>query len=149
MSKTSVSLDSKKDSEKKVVAEKEKMSLKSLKDLLFLGRVENVISIDGIDFKLKTITAEEQRNMILKIMKMQEEYRILSAKIVTLAFSIISINNVPFESFADDGVDGDLYDKRISIVEQLQASIIDRLYNFYEKMTKESNLEVDVEELKK
>jgi len=149
MSKTSVSLDNKRDSDKKVTTEEKKMSLKSLKDLLFLGRSENIITIEGIDFKLKTITAEEQRNIILKIMKMQEEYRILSAKIVTLAFSITSINNVPFESFTDDNLDGDIYDKRIAIVEQLQASVIDKLYNFYEKMVKESNLEADVEEIKK
>jgi hypothetical protein len=145
MSKTPVSLDSNNEALQQDLAKKSK--IKSLKDLIYLGRIDRSVLCGDFTFNLRSITVDDQKNMVIKIMKMPEEERLINAKIVSLAFSVHKINGVPTEEYSD--LDGDLLDKKINVLSNLQASVINKLYKNYEEILEESNSKIEIEEVKK
>jgi hypothetical protein len=150
MSKTSVSLDSKKEEAPGTAqAPAKKMSLKSLKDLIYLGRIERTVSCGDFTFVLKSITAEDQKNMVAKVMKMPEDIRLLNAKIVSLAFSVEKVNGVLIEDLSEDDDSVDLFDKKINVIKNLQLSVVNKLFKNYEEILEESNSQIEIEEVKK
>ena len=148
MSKTSVSLESKKE-EVEAAPSVKKMTLKSLKDLIYLGRIERTVSCGDFTFVLKSITAEDQKNMVSKVIKMPEDVRLLNAKIVSLAFSVEKVNGVMIEELAEDEESGDIFDKKISVIKNLQLSVVNKLFKNYEEILEESNSQIEIEEVKK
>lgn len=148
MSKTSVSLEPKKE-EVEAAPSVKKMTLKSLKDLIYLGRIERTVSCGDFTFVLKSITAEDQKNMVSKVIKMPEDVRLLNAKIVSLAFSVEKVNGVMIEELAEDEESGDIFDKKISVIKNLQLSVVNKLFKNYEEILEESNSQIEIEEVKK
>lgn len=147
MSKISASIDNKK--EDAVDTSRKKMSLKGLKDLIYLGYIERDFECGELVFTLKSITAEEQKIMILKTIKTPEEERFIIAKIMNLAFSVSKVNGTPLEDLCEDSKDQDIYDKRISVLKQMQVSVINKLFKFFEQILEESSSKVELDEIKK
>lgn len=148
MSKTSVSLDAKKE-EKVEQPQAKKTSLKSLRDLIFLGRIEKMVECGDISFSLRSITAEDQRHMIAKLLKMPEDSRLLLSKVIALTFSVEKVNNVSLEDICEDEELTDKYDRRMSVIQNLQVSVVNKLYRAYEELLEESNSKIDIEDVKK
>lgn len=149
MSKTSVSLDSKKENieEKK---EERKMSIKTLKDLIFLGRVEKSVICGDCEFLMKSLTAEDQRIMVAKVMKIPDDLRLLNAKIISIAFAIDKVNGTPLEDLAEESEEYlDIYDKKISVIKNLQLAVVNKLFKNYEELLEESNSQIELDEIKK
>lgn len=145
MSKTPVSLNSNNDVPAK--DDEKKMKIKSLKELIFLGRIDRSVVCGDFTFNLRSITVEDQKNMVIKIMKMPEEERLINAKIVSLAFSVYKINGVPTEEYSE--AEGTPIDKKIDVLSNLQASVINKLFKNYEEILEESNSKIEIEEVKK
>ena len=125
------------------------MSAKSLREIIFLGRLTEEVSISGFNFKLTTLSGSEQRSVIKSIMSAEEDDRILSAKAIAIAHSLRSINSIPL-SEASSSSDGDSDLRRsINFVFDMQSSLVDRLYSVYESLAKRSGEEVGLDELKK
>ncbi len=150
MSKTTVSLDAKKEDTNSEKVQEKKMTLKSLKDLIFLGRVEKSVICGDCSFLMKSLTAEDQKNMVAKVMRMPEDIRLLNAKIVSVAFAVDKINGIPLEDLAEDnGEKLDTYDKKISVIQNLQLSVVNKLFKNYEELLDESSSKIEIEEVKK
>ena len=150
MSKVSASLNREENQKNNnIESENKKISMKSLKDLIFLGRIERSVEINGFLFKLTTLSVQEQKDVVFKLIKIPEENRIFNAKIVSLAFAVKSINLTPLDQIDVDGNFEDLNDKKINIMQELQVSVINKLYKIYEEMITESEYEVNIEEIKK
>jgi hypothetical protein len=150
MSKVSASLNREENQKiNNIESENKKISMKSLKDLIFLGRIERSVEINGFLFKLTTLSVQEQKDVVFKLIKIPEENRIFNAKIVSLAFAVKSINLIPLDQIDVDGNFEDLNDKKINIMQELQVSVINKLYKIYEEMITESEYEVNIEEIKK
>jgi len=149
MSKTSVSLDSKKEEEVSEAPPSKKMTIKNLKDLIFLGRIERDVACGECSFSMKSITAEDQRNMIAKVIKLPDDLRLLNAKIISLAFSVDRVNGVPLEDIAEEGDFEDDFDKKISVIKNLQISVVNKLFKNYEEIIEESNSQIEITEVKK
>lgn len=147
MSKTNVSLNTEKEPEAPV--EKKPVGLKTLKDLIYLGRVERKVDISGNIFLLRSITAEDQKEMVFKILRLPEDARILYAKIISVACSVEKINGVPLENLAEDESLTETLDKKISVIKNLQVSVVNKLFKNYEEILEESNSEVNIEDIKK
>jgi hypothetical protein len=150
MSKVSASLNREENQKiNNIESENKKISMKSLRDLIFLGRIERSVEINGFLFKLTTLSVQEQKDVVFKLIKIPEENRIFNAKIVSLAFAVKSINLIPLDQIDVDGNFEDLNDKKINIMQELQVSVINKLYKIYEEMITESEYEVNIEEIKK
>jgi len=149
MSKTSVSLDSKKESFEQKKEEK-KMSIKTLKDLIFLGRIERNVICGDCSFLMRSLTAEDQRIMVSKVMKLPDDLRLLNAKIISIAFAIDKVNNTPLEDLAEESEEHlDIHDKKISVIKNLQLSVVNKLFKNYEELLEESNSQIEIDEVKK
>lgn len=149
MSKTSVSLDSKKENTEQKKEEK-KMGIKTLKDLIFLGRIERNVICSDCSFLMKSLTAEDQRIMVTKIMKIPDDLRLLNAKIISIAFAIEKVNGIPLEDLAEESEENlDIYDKKISVIKNLQLSVVNKLFKNYEELLEESNSQIEIDEIKK
>jgi len=150
MSKVSASLNREENQKNNnIESENKKISMKSLKDLIFLGRIERSVEINGFLFKLTTLSVQEQKDVVFKLIKIPEENRIFNAKVISLAFAVKSINLTPLDQIDVDGNFEDLNDKKINIMQELQVSVINKLYKIYEEMITESEYEVNIEEIKK
>jgi len=149
MSKTSVSLDSKKENIEQKKEEK-KMSIKTLKDLIFLGRVEKNVICGDCSFLMKSLTAEDQKIMVAKVIKLPDDLRLLNAKIISIAFAIDKVNGTPLEDLAEESEEYlDIYDKKISVIKNLQLSVVNKLFKNYEELLEESNSQIEIDEVKK
>ena len=128
--------------------EEEKISLSNLKDLVYLGSCQKVVKLGGYSFKMKTLTAAEQKTLLSRIMNAQDAGSLLDAKPVTLAFSVSEINGVPTHEIYESDEDLSDVDKAISLFSEMQVSVIDALFKQYESLLETSTKEFDIEDLK-
>tara|TARA_A100001011_G_C14274413_1_gene828479 strand:+ start:1051 stop:1521 length:471 start_codon:yes stop_codon:yes gene_type:complete len=128
--------------------EEEKLSLSNLKDLVYLGSCQKMVKLGGYNFKMKTLTAAEQKSLLSRIMNSQEAGGLLDAKPVTLAFSVLEINGVPTHEIYDGDEDLSDIDRAINLFSEMQVSVIDALFKHYESLLETSTKKFDVEDLK-
>lgn len=126
----------------KIENEDSQMS-KSLKDLIFLGRITSVVKIQGYEFELQTLNTKQQKDIYAELM-LGDDPRLTEIKPIVLSRSIKSINGRDFNEVAEsEGMSA------MDIITSWQFSLIDRLYAEYENMVQESNDAVGVEAVKK
>lgn len=112
----------------------------TLKDLIFLGRSTKSVNVGGFDFDFATYTNDEQRFLLELISKTPLEERAYHVRIYALALSIKKINGVPMHTLYE-GSDKDSlseFEKNISILRQMQTSVVDLLTEHYDKIVSES-----------
>lgn len=107
-----------------------------LEYLADIGKMTKDIVINGTKFTLRTLKSREQKQVYLTVVdvtnKVDEIYNI---KLYTLAHSLIKIDgqDVNFVIKADN-----LNDK-VNMLEQLEETVIDQLYNTYSKLKETSD----------
>ena len=84
-----------------------------------------------------------------KIMTSEEIDRLLDIRPLTLSFSLRTVNGVPLADLCEDPEIVSDEDKRLSVVLNMQLSIVERLHRIHEELAKTSAKEVGLEELKK
>lgn len=129
--------------------EAKKINSSDFKDLVLLGKLSEEIDISGYTFKVSTLTAREQKNIMKHIMSLDEMDRILGSKAVAVAYSVQSINDVPMSNVSEDSEGETEMDRRLDFILGLQSSVIERLYSKYESLVDRSSQEVGLESLKK
>lgn len=116
---------------------------KSLKDLIFLGRITSIVTVQNYEFELQTLNTKQQKDIYAELM-LGDDPRLTEIKPIVLSRSIKSINGRDFNEVAEsEGV------SVMDIITSWQFSLIDRLYAEYESMVQESNDAVGVETVKK
>jgi len=124
------------------------LSLDNLRDLIFLGRLRENIDIAGFRFVVSTLTARQQREIMQQVMTFDQVNRILDIKPVTMSYAIESINGVPLEDLCKEDDIEDSAERRLSVIYNMQAAVVEKVYQVYEKIVKASNVEIGLEVLK-
>lgn len=119
-------------------SDKPKVLRSSLKDLIFLGRIEKDINIGGFEFKLSTLTNAKNREIVSSMMRYEPSERVLHIRHHTLAAALLSVNDVPLENI-DESLEGlSVFEARLAAIESLAPSIIEILFEEYDKMVTEN-----------
>jgi hypothetical protein len=74
--------------------------------------------------------------------------RILDIKPVTVSYVIETINGVPIEDLCEDDSLEDLIERKLAVVMNMQSSVMERVYQAYDKLVETSNEEIGLENLK-
>ena len=111
-----------------------------LKDLVLFGKVVDELEIGGFTFKMSTLTNRQQKTLVKRLVKLDNEERLMNIKVFTLAEAIHSINDVPLSeisSYSEEGW-GD-FEKAVEALSELQSNLVDKLYDYYESLVNKSN----------
>ena len=120
-----------------------------LRNLIFLGKCKKQVSFKGYTFEIETLTADEQRRLLRRIMDIDDVGRVLEVKPITLAYAVKRVNGVTIESLYDGDDDSlDVEEKKISVLMKMQATLIDTLNKEYEGLVKTSSESFNLEDLK-
>jgi hypothetical protein len=111
--------------------------LKSLKELIFLGRTSQNIEISGFTFEISTLSSKESRETFIYLFSKYGDNWALHNQTATLAQAIRSVNGAPLETIYE-GEEGDPFKQRLSVVEDLATSLTGRLFSEYLKLVNES-----------
>ena len=122
--------------------------LDDLSDLVFLGRLSEVVDVSGYKFVITTLSTGQQREIMQTVMKFDQIDRLLDIKPVTVSYAIESINGVALEDLCKDKSIEDVGERRLSVVLSLQSTIIEKAYQVYETLVATSNKEIGLEDLK-
>jgi len=127
---------------------KSKMSKKTLEDLLFAGRVQKEFVLAGNKYELSTLTNKEHNMVVKELYGLGDSTDVLIIKTLTMALALKSINGVSLNEIEVDGTfDSDLY-RRKEIVDNLQLTVVEKMYELYSDMVEESQKLVQGEDLK-
>lgn len=120
-----------------------------LEKLIFIGRISEEIPIAGSKFEITTLTNREHAQIIKVMYGFTDPADLFTIRILTLANALKKIDGVALDDLQVEGDFEDDFHKRLSIVDNLQLSIVEKLYSEYEKLLKvESDVGKDKEELK-
>ncbi|MDB2481587.1 hypothetical protein N9W84_00305 [bacterium] len=128
-----------------------------LKQLIFLGSAESSVEIGGHTFVLKTLSEEEYRDLVIKVLLLPDSGKIASARSISISASLKTINGVDFgslvksemESAGKEVSENSLEKEKVGVILRLQSSVISRLYSEFEQLNQKSLEEIKVEEVKK
>ena len=119
--------------------------LKGLENLIFLGANTRDIQLGEFSFTLSTLSAKQQEIIFKSALDILEQERILFFKKGVLASSIKRINGRPLSSYLEE----DTFQARIELVETLQQSVFDLLFEELDEITSEAGKILTAENLKK
>jgi hypothetical protein len=94
---------------------------KALEDLIFIGTLEETYTLFKKDWRLKTLTSDEQLLAASSTRDYDQLSRVYALKIATLSRSIIEVNNIELKDL----------DEKIDLLRKMQQPLIDMLYDKY------------------
>ena len=110
-----------------------------LKNLILLGRETEDVVIGDYTFKISTLSSKQQKDLLKRFFSLSNEDKLANVKIRTLAEAIISVNQVSLDSlyYGDENLEP--YEKKVEIISQLQANIVDKLFEKFDSLNKKTN----------
>ena len=136
------------DDESQDVEEPNMLDLDNLRDLIFLGKLNEVVEISGYKFVVTTLSVKQHRDIMEHVMSTDQNARLLDIKPLTVSFIIETINNVPLEELCeDDDIENPML-RRLSVVMNMQSNIVEKVYQVYEQLLETSNKNIGLENLK-
>lgn len=118
-------------------------------DLVFLGCVSDIVEIHGHKFEISTLTHKENNNLMREIYKFGEQADLFLVRTLTLAQCIKSVDGIPLESIETKEKYESAYNKKLAILDSMQKSVIEKLYDFYSKLDDAAQKSVQDEDIKK
>lgn len=122
---------------------------KTLESILFAGKVEKDFVVAGNTYSLRTLTNKEYSSIVKTLYNFGDSADLLMIKTHSLAIALRKINGIELSDIEIEGHYNDEAEKRREIIDNLQQSIVEKLYSFYTEMVEESDKLVSGEELKK
>lgn len=110
-----------------------------LKDLILFGKIVEDFQFGGYVFKISTLNNRQQKNLINKLLKLNNEQRILQIKPFTLSEALISINGTSLVELYNGHQNLSDEDKKLELVSELQSSLVEVLFKKYEQLVERSN----------
>ena len=122
----------------------------NLRELIFLGKIEKIVTIGTYKFKISTINGSQQMSIISKTFMYDENERLSRMRSATLSEAIISVNGVPLEDIADaPNSNDDVMAQKMKVVEGWQTAILNKLFTEYDILAKASSSAMEGDSLKK
>jgi len=119
---------------------------KMFEDLVFIGCVTDVIEIHGHQFKISTLTHREQNDLMREIYKFGDTADLYTVRTMTLAQCLRSVDGIPFEQIDINGEFKSDYKKKFAMLDGMQNSLVEKLYDFYTKLDKAGEESIKDEE---
>jgi len=110
---------------------------KALEKLIFIGRVIEVVEISGVKFEISTLTNREHTEIIRMMYSFAEPADLFTIRLLTMANALKTIDGVSLDDIDIEGEFESSLHRRMSILDHLQLSVLEELYEAYEKLTKE------------
>jgi len=124
-------------------------SQKKLENLIFMGKYSKEVEVAGHKFEFCTLTHRENNEIVVKLMSVGEAADIFIVRALTLAHTIKKIDGVSLDTFDIEGEFENALARRTAIIDQMQLSLVERLYATYEELVKESSEVVYGDKIKK
>ncbi len=103
------------------------------------GRIEDQAIVGGYTFKLRTLTARENNDVLATTGGVIQDFTQLGhMRIAVLSRAIETVNGVPLESLYEGTEELDTFQKREAIVENWQLPMLTRLFDVYNQMLQRS-----------
>ncbi len=112
---------------------------KALEKLIFMGRHSKEIDLVGHKFEISTLSHKENNAIVAELMNFGEAADLFTIRVLTLAYALRKIDGA---SLDETELVGDLesdFHKRMTIIDNLQLSLVERLHAEYEKLVKEAD----------
>lgn len=103
------------------------------------GRIENEAIVGGYKFKLRTLTARENNEVLAITGGVIQDFTQLGyMRIEVLSRAIETVNGVPLENLYEGTEELNTIDKKKAIVENWQLPMLTRLFDTYNEMLRKS-----------
>ena len=128
-----------------------------LKQLIFLGQAKSEVIIGNMSFVLTTLTEENYRDLVTRVLKLNDSGKVIAARGLSIAASLKTINGISFDSLIIDKMreegleetEEEVSFQKVKMILTMQSNTITLLYDEFEKLNKKSLTEVQAEEVKK
>lgn len=127
---------------------------KKLESILFLGRLTKTIDFAGHRFEISTLTNREQNDIVRELYNFSEGADLFIIRTLTLANSLKSIDGIKLDDmdvYSDDeeAQFASKYQRRKDIVDNLQLSVVEKVYEEYTKLLQENDSLIAGDAIKK
>ncbi len=109
----------------------------ALEKLIFIGRLTDEVEIAGIKFEISTLTNKENNQIVKMMYNFSDAADLFTLRVLTLANAVRKIDGVTLDDLDIEGEFESDFHKRMSIIDNLQISVVSTLYEAYEKLTGE------------
>ena len=115
---------------------------KKLESILFLGRLTKTIDLAGHKFEISTVTNKEQNDIVRELYGFSEGADLFIIRTLTLANALKSIDGVKLDAMdlfteEEESEFKSKFHRRMAIVDNMQLSIVEKVYDEYTKLLKE------------
>lgn len=122
---------------------------KKLESILFIGKLTREVELFKNKFVLSTLTNKEHNMMVKELYKFGDGADLFTIRILTLANSLKTINEVPLDDLDVDGEFDNDYYRRMAVLDNMQLSLIEALYDEYSILVGEEEEVAKSDEIKK
>ncbi len=112
---------------------------KALEKLIFMGRHSKEIELVGHKFEISTLSHKENNDIVGELMNFGEAVDLFTIRVLTLAYALRKIDDVSLDETELVGDFKSDFHKRMTIIDNLQLSLVERLHTAYEKLVKEAD----------
>jgi len=122
--------------------------------LIFFGKIIKDVEIAGHKYQLSTLTSKEQTEILKALYSVADAADLFTVRSYTLANALKSVDGMlideadVFEDETPDAFPSRFY-RRVAVVDNMQLMIIEKLYNEYNELIKESESMVTGSAIKK
>jgi len=109
-----------------------------LNNLLFLGKLNTNVEINGMNIEVSTLNNKEHNSLIKKLYAIGTDVDLITIRAITLAFALRTIDGVKFDDIDVEQEFESDYDKKIFVLDNMQLSVVEKLYSEYIKLVDES-----------
>ena len=120
-----------------------------LESLLFIGRLTTEVDLYDHKFEISSLTNKEHSQMVKELYKFGDGADLFTIRVLTLANALRSIDSVPLDDVACDGEFPSPYYRRMAILDNMQLSLVEKLYEAYSVLIAEVDEASQGEEIKK
>lgn len=120
-----------------------------IRNLVLFGRIIEDFKIGGYTFKLSTLSNRQQKDIVKRLVKLDNEERLTNIKTFTLSEAIISVNGVDLIDLYEGNQKLSPEEKKHEIISDFQSGLVEKLFSKYEKMVEKSNSVFENGEMKK
>jgi len=120
-----------------------------LESLLFIGRLTKEVDLYDHTFEISSLTNREHNQMIKELYKFGDGADLFTIRVLTLAHALKSIDGVSLDDVDVEGEFADDYHRKMAILDNMQLSIVETLYEKYSELISEVEKISEGEEIKK
>lgn len=137
------------DKAEEVEESEDNMKISDLKNLILLGKLVEEFKISGFTFKISTLSASEQANLMKVLMRADEMDRVLHSKAIAVSYCVKEINSVPLSELSEDHEGETTEDRNVSFVLDMQSTLVEKIFREYEALVERSGKDVGFDAVKK